>query len=211
MESAKFDKLVDGVELSDIETESLSAQKAALAAKIAQLSAALENASVALVSTDEALAKRADMPSVREMAFGIASSLEGCGCNDLAIRAAIVAQFGKKSLVVRNPSKPPTAGGTKEKKITLGLPSVVDQDSILTAVREAGAEGIRMETLYEKFPAVCPDGKTETDSDKSRLAVFGTVKNALLDNRVLTSGQARGMRYVWVDAPVAPPAAPAAE
>ena len=205
MEQSRFAKLVEGVALVDVDSESLTAQKAELAAKLVQLNAALENTNAALAETDTALAARAELPSVADQAFGIASALSEVGCNDAAIRAAIVAQFSKKMAAVHTP-RTPSAGGAKEKKISVGLPSEVDADSILSAVRTAGPEGIRMETLYERFPAVA------ADTDKSRLAVFATVKNALFDKRVLTMGQARGMRYVWVDAPAAPPAdAPAAQ
>ena len=112
-----------------------------------------------------------------------------------AIRAAIVAQFGRESVSPVLPLRPPSAGGTKEKKITVGLPDAATADTILTAVRESGAEGIRMETLYEKFSAI---GET---TDKSRVMVLGTVKNAVLDKKVSVMGQARGTRYFWVNIP----------
>lgn len=201
----EFDKLFEGVELSDVESENLSAQKTALTAKVAELTAALKNANVALVAADQALEERAGLPSVLDRAKDIAEQLEKVGCNHAAIRAAIVTQFGKRAPAAAKAAKSPSAGGAKDKKITIGLPSDADADRILSAVRASGTEGIRMETLYDTFTDVA------ADASAARTAVFGTVKNALFDKRVLSVGQARGMRYVWVDAPAASPEPPAAQ
>jgi hypothetical protein len=60
-----------------------------------------------------------------------------------------------------------------------------------------------METLYEKFPSMKLNEDGTVNTDKTRVAVLGTVKNAQLAKKVISSGQARGMRYHWVNAPTA--------
>lgn len=191
-----FAKLVEGVELVDVETESLRMQESDLSKKVSALGESLANATSALEATREALESRAALPTPEEQAKTLAETMDSLGVKPEAIRAAIVTQFGKKSVAPVLPLRPPSAGGTKEKKITAGLPDAAVADAILTAIRETGAEGIRMETLYEKFPTA------GADSDKSRVAVFATVKNAVLDKTVGVLGQARGTRYFWAPASV---------
>jgi hypothetical protein len=181
-----FAKILEGVELVDAELESLGARKAELEGRVAQLSNAVEAAKTSLDEVAAAYETRAALPGVADRAMVIMTALEAAGCSEDAVRAAVVAQFGKKAPPAPVlPKKPPTA--LKEKKITLSI-SEERQNEILAAVQAAGAEGIRMETLYDRFGAVEPNDKT---------AIFGTVKNALIDKKVTPSGQARGMRYTW--------------
>lgn len=190
-----FAKLTEGVELVDVETESLRAQETELSQRVTALSESLANATSALDATRGKLEERAYLPSPEDQALKLADTMDSLGVKPEAIRAAIVAQFGRKSVAPVLPLRPPSAGGTKEKKITVGLPDAATADLILTAIRETGAEGIRMETLYERFPAI------GENVDKSRVMVLGTVKNAVFDKKVSVMGQARGTRYFWVNNP----------
>ena len=200
-ETEKMDtnKVLEGLDLVDHELDSLTAEKTGVEAEIAGLAAKETALRAQLVSVTEAYETAVLRPSVRDRALAAIEAMDNAGLNEAAVRAAISSQYGK--LPPPAPAKalkPPSA--KPEKKITSGLPSQDIQDAILASVKAAGAKGIRMEELHDKFDT----------QNVEHLAVFATVKNAFLDGNVRRDGVTRGLRYFWIDKPVAE-VAPAAE
>jgi len=178
----RFARLVEGLDLA-VDVESLKASASKLAERAAQLRRAAENAE----SEAKEAASRAEAavasPDRRASALAMAAALSAAGLTESAVRAALLAQFGKvKAPSAAKPTKPPVQG----QKVTAGLPSAEVQTAILDRVRAAGVDGIRLEVLKEHLPDIDP------------IALVATLKNALLDGTVRREGVTRGMTYIMV-------------
>lgn len=187
-------KVLDGIDLVDRDFETLSAEKLETEQEIAGLAAketALRARLAELTAQHEVAVLR---PSVMERALAAIAAMENAGMGEAAARAAIVAQYGKVVVAPPKALKPPSAHS--ERRISTNLPSEDIQKAILATVKERGAAGIRMEELHDKFDAL----------NVEHLAVFGTVKNAVLDGNIRRDGVTRGLKYYWLDKPVAAPA-----
>ena len=189
-------KVLVGVSLVDSEMASLSARQTELAKKVDFHRVALAQTEAELTAVNEKAAEVAAMPSVQERAEKLIAGLEALGMTEAAIRSAVVAQFGVVKAASTKALKPPSA--QPEKAITLTIPNET-QEAILAAVREAGAGGVLMLDLYEKFAA-----KGDGTRDENLAAqVLGTVKNAMIQNdthpaTVRGEGMAKGKRYYAV-------------
>ena len=186
MDSAK---ILDGVDLVDRELDSLTALKAETEAELAGLAAREEALQARLAEVSAKQEEVASRPTVSARALAVIAAMEAVGCDEVACRAAIVAQFGKvQPKAATKALKPPSAKGTAEKLITSGLPSADIQAEILAAVQNAGLSGIRMETLHDQFAL----------KNVEATAVFSVIKNARLQGNVSRDGTTRGVRYYWV-------------
>lgn len=184
MNVSPFDRLVEGLDLA-VDVESLKTTATKLAERAEQLRAAAEHAAQeAKEAAEKAEAAKAS-PDRRASALAMAASLSGMGLAESAVRAALLAQYGKaKAPSVAKPSKPP--GAVQGQKVTAGLPAAEVQASILARVKAAGVDGIRVETLKEHMP------------DTDAVAIVATLKNALLDGTIRFEGETRGRKYIAV-------------
>lgn len=178
-----FDKLVVGLDLA-VDVESLKASASKLAERAAQLRRAAENAESEAKEAAERAAAAVASPDRRASALAMAAALSAAGLTESAVRAALLAQFGKaKAPTAPKALKPPTVQG---QKVTAGLPSAEVQATILARVKAAGVDGLRVETLKEHMP------------DLDAVAIVATLKNALLDGTIRREGETRGTKYIAV-------------
>lgn len=179
-----FDKLVVGLDLA-VDVASLTTAATRLAERAEQLRNAAKQAEQdAKEAAEKAEAAKAS-PDRRASALAMAAALSAAGLTESAVRAALLAQYGKvKAPAAAKPTKPPSA--VQGQKVTAGLPSAEVQATILDKVRAAGVDGIRLETLKERMP------------DTDPVALVATLKNALLDGTIRREGATRGMTYIMV-------------
>ena len=180
----QFGRLVEGLDLA-VDLESLKVSATKLSERAEQLRRAAENAAAEAKEAAERAAAAVASPDRRASALAMAAALSAAGLTESAVRAALLAQYGKvKAPAAAKPTKPPSA--VQGQKVTAGLPSAEVQATILDKVRAAGVDGIRLETLKEHMP------------DTDPVALVATLKNALLDGTIRREGATRGMTYIMV-------------
>ena len=193
-----YAELMEGLNLtSDLAT--FRQAKSAAERKIASLNQAIAGANVELREAEEQLTAAEAMGDRRQAAENMAAALLSVGLTQGAVRAAMIAHFGRASAPKAAPKAlalPVTADGTLvnpfkgEKKVTHNLPAET-VDKVAEVIRASGKDGIRMDHVWAAFEA----GQDQKDR---RSALFAAVKNFMIDGNVLKGGTTRGTRYFWV-------------
>lgn len=102
----------------------------------------------------------------RPKAIAILQSLRSEGIGEEAIKAALLAQFGR--VKTKTGPKPP-----EEKPISQGLPEDGTKKEILEKIEAAKSNGLTIEDLYQLFPNI------------PQVSILSVVKNAVLVGSVI--------------------------